>query len=291
MAGIKELRQRIKSVGNIKQITRAMEMVATTKLRRFQDRAVASRPYAQEIAGLVGRLAAVLGDDLSDRPLFKKGAGDRTLVLVVSSDRGLCGAYNANLFRSLEQWRRDHSERDARYFVYGRKAMTYMEKRGYAIESFLTEPRLEAIDFANAALTARMLVDEFNSGAYESVWILSTRFESMTRYQPEFAQFLPVEPAALGVESGDNEPADVILEPDAGTIFDHLVPRYLETRVYNILLEALTSEYASRRFAMKNATDAANDMQAALKSVYNRKRQETITKDLLDIVGGAEAVK
>jgi len=291
VAGIKELRQRIKSVGNIKQITRAMEMVATTKLRRFQDRAVASRPYAQEIAGLVGRLAAVLGDDVGDRALFRQGAGDKTLVLVVSSDRGLCGAYNANLFRTLERWRRENAERDARYFVYGKKAMTYMAKRGFQIESFLTEPRLEAIDFANAATTARLLAQEFESGEYESVWILSTRFESMTKYEPVFAQFLPVEPSALGVESEDNEPADVLLEPDAGTIFDHLVPRYLETRVYNALLEALTSEYASRRFAMKNATDAATDMQAALKGIYNRKRQENITKELLDIVGGAEAVK
>ena len=294
MASVKELRQRIKSVGNIKQITRAMEMVATTKLRRFQDRAVASRPYAEEIAGLVGRLAAVLGDDLADRPLFQKGAGDKTLVLVVSSDRGLCGAYNANLFRRLEEWRRTNASRDARYFVYGKKAMQYMEKRGFAIESFLTEPRLEAIDFQNAAQTARMLQHEFLSGAYDSVWILSTRFESMTRYEPLFAQFLPVEPAALGTGGdgdGDAGPADVLLEPDAATIFDHLVPRYLETRVYNALLEALTSEYASRRFAMKNATDAATDMQAVLKGIYNRKRQENITKELLDIVGGAEAVK
>ena len=291
MAGVKELRQRIKSVGNIKQITRAMEMVATTKLRRFQDRAVASRPYADEIAGLVGRLAAVLGEDLADRPLFQQGAGEKTLILVVSSDRGLCGAYNANLFRMLETWRRENADKDARYFVYGKKAMQYMETRGFAIESFLTEPRLEAIDFANAAQTARMLQQEFLSGSYDSVWILSTRFESMTRYEPQFAQFLPVEASGLGADGDGSEPADVLLEPDASTIFDHLVPRYLETRIYNTLIEALTSEYASRRFAMKNATDAATDMQAELKGIYNRKRQENITKELLDIVGGAEAVK
>ena len=105
MAGIKELRLRIKSVGSIKQITRAMEMVATTKLRRFQDRATASRPYTEEITGLMGRLVSVLGDDVTDRPLFRQGAGDKTLALVVSSDRGLCGAYNANLLRTLEEWR------------------------------------------------------------------------------------------------------------------------------------------------------------------------------------------
>ena len=108
MAGIRELRGRIKSVGNIKQITRAMEMVATTKLRRFQDRATSSRPYAEEITGLVGRLAAVLGEGVEDKPLFQPGGGDKTLALVVSSDRGLCGAYNSNLLRMVEGWRAEH---------------------------------------------------------------------------------------------------------------------------------------------------------------------------------------
>ncbi len=297
MAGIKELRLRIKSVGNIKQITRAMEMVASTKLRRFQDRAVASRPYADEIAGLVGRLASMLGDDVADRPLFRNGTGGETLVFVVSSDRGLCGAYNSNLFRRLDEWRLAHPERQVIYDVYGRKAYQYMSKRGFAIEQFIEEPKLEAIDFHNAAITARMLQNEFLSGRFDEVWILSTRFESMTRYEPVLQKFLPIDPVALAPADGQpaagGKPAavDVLLEPDAGTIFDQLVPRYLETRIFNALLEALTSEYASRRFAMKNATDAANDMQAELRGIYNRKRQENITKELLDIVGGAEAVK
>lgn len=291
MAGIKELRNRIRSVGNIKQITRAMEMVATTKLRRFQDRAISSRPYAQEIAALVGRLASVLGEDVADRPLFRRGAGSKLLCLVVSSDRGLCGAYNSNLFRALETWRARHSERQVDYVVYGRKAFSYMSKRGYAVERALSDPPLESIDFRNAAIVARMLVQDFLSGEYESVVVLYSAFESMARYVPTFAQFLPVEASALLGSEERAGGADVLLEPDAATIFDQLVPRYLETRVYNALIEALTSEYASRRFAMKNATDAANDMQKVLRGIYNRKRQETITKELLDIVGGAEAVK
>ena len=294
MAGIKELRLRIKSVGSIKQITRAMEMVATTKLRRFQDRAVASRPYAEEISGLVGRLAGVLGDDVGDRPLFKEGAGDATLAIVVSSDRGLCGAYNSNLFRALEAWVSEREGQDLRFFVYGRKAAQYLRKRGYNVESYIEDPPLEAIDYRNAAIVARMLVDAFLGGEYKSVWMLTTRFESMVRFDPSWTQFLPVSAESLaGEEEGEGGAgsSDVILHPDPGTIFDDLVPRYLETRIYNTLLEALTSEYASRRFAMKNATDAATDMQKVLKGIYNRKRQETITKELLDIVGGSEAVK
>ena len=291
MASVKELRVRIKSVGGIKQITRAMEMVATTKLRRFQDRAVASRPFADEIAGLVQRLAGVLGDEVAERPLFQKGPGSETLVLVISSDRGLCGPYNSNLFRALEEWRLAHLDRQVRYYVYGKKAYQYMSTRGFDIAQVLTEPKLEAIDFHNAAITSRMLQAEFESGRFDEVWVLSTRFESMSRYVPTFAQFLPVQAEAISAEGASQAQQDVILEPDAGTIFDQLVPRYLETRIYNALIESLTSEYASRRFAMKNATDAATDMQKALRGVYNRKRQENITKELLDIVGGAEAVK
>jgi len=287
MASVKELRQRIKSVGSIKQITKAMEMVATTKLRRFQDRATASRPYTEEITGLMGRLVAVLGDDVAGRALFRAGAGSKTLALVVSSDRGLCGAYNANLLRSLEEWRAGRVD-PVSYFVYGRKAFKYMDKRGYDIHRFLTEPALESVDYRNAAITARMLTREFLSGEYKDVWMLYTAFESMAKYVPTWVQVLPI--AAPGGEATEAA-GDVLFEPDPAEVFDQLVPRYLETRIYNALLEALTSEYASRRFAMKNATEAANDMQKALKSVYNRKRQETITKELLDIVGGAEAVR
>jgi F-type H+-transporting ATPase subunit gamma len=171
--------------------------------------------------------------------------------------------------------------------VYGRKAFAYMNKRRFDIDSFLTEPALEAIDYRNAAITARLLTREFLSGEYRDVWMLYTRFESMATYVPTWVQVLPI---AASTDEADEQAGDVLFEPDPAQVFEQLVPRYLETRIYNALLESLTSEYASRRFAMKNATDAANDMQKALKSVYTRKRQETITKELLDIVGGAEAL-
>jgi F-type H+-transporting ATPase subunit gamma len=289
MASVKDLRVRIKSVGNIKQITRAMEMVATTKLRRFQDRAIASRPYAQEIAGLVGRLSNVLGDEVAGRPLFQKGAGEKVLLLVVSSDRGLCGAYNSSIFRVLESWRREHQDQQQVYWAYGRKAFQYMSARGFDIQSYMTEPTLESIDYRNAAITAGMLQNAFLTGEFSEVRVLYTAFESMAKYVATVVPFLPVDGSAL--QADDASDADIILEPDAETIFDSLVPRYLETRMYNALLEALTSEYASRRFAMKAATDAATDMQKELQGIYNRKRQENITKELLDIVGGVEALK
>ena len=295
MAGIRELRARIKSVGNIKQITRAMEMVATTKLRRFQDRAMSSRPYTNEITSLVGRLATVLGEDALDRPLFRPGAGEATAVLVVTSDRGLCGAYNANVFRAVEEYllerKQSGDDRPVHFFVYGRKGYQYLTKRGLHVERFLVDPPLEKIDFANAARASRILVEAFEAGRYDRVHVLFTAFESVVRYVPRLTPFLPIDGASLG-DGGDQAPAgDVIVEPDAETIFESLVPRYLETVIYNALLESLTSEYASRRVSMKTATDAASDMQSGLKLEYNRMRQTSITMDLLDIVGGAEAVK
>jgi F-type H+-transporting ATPase subunit gamma len=298
MAGIRELRVRIRSVGNIKQITRAMEMVATTKLRRFQDRAVASRPYATEITQLVGHLAERLGEAALDRPLFRPGTGDKTAVLLVSSDRGLCGAYNSNVFRELELWMRGRQSGGAvDFFVIGRKGYQYASKRGYHVERFLSEPPLEQMDYQSAARTARILRQAFESGAYREVRMLYTAFESVVRSVPRWVPFLRVSGASLASAAGSAGQAkaalqgDVILEPDADTIFDSLVPRYLETKIFNALLESLTSEYASRRVSMKNATDAARDMQGELKMVYNRKRQESITKELLDIVGGAEALR
>ena len=294
MAGVKELRLRIKSVGNIKQITRAMEMVSTTKLRRFQDRAIASRPYTEEITGLVANLARVLGDEVEELPLFRKGAGSKTALLFITSDRGLCGAYNSNIFADLERWLRSegHSTEDVDYFVYGRKGYQFLTKQGRNVERYFVEPALEAVDYGAAAATARALTDAFLDGGYEKVDIYYTAFVSMAKYVPTHVQLLPIAPETLGGEAEENATGgDVILEPDAASIFDAVVPRYVETRVYNALLESLTSEYASRRVSMKNATDAATDMQGELKQKYNRLRQESITKELLDIVGGVEALR
>jgi F-type H+-transporting ATPase subunit gamma len=299
MASIRDLRTRIKSIGGIRQITRAMEMVATTKLRRFQERAVASRPYTEEITGLVGRLVTMLGDDVAERPLFQTGAGERVAILIVSSDRGLCGAYNSNIGRKAETWLAEHKGVEVDWFVYGRRGYQYLQRHGRTVERYFVEPPLEKVDYRAAARTAKALVEGFQSGKYSRVLVFYTAFESMVRYVPTEFQLLPIQKEALLSSSKPAEaPAqktraagDVLLEPDAGVIFDRLIPRYLETRVYNALLESLTSEYASRRVSMKNATDAAKSIGNVLKKIYNRKRQENITKELLDIVGGAEAVK
>ncbi|HVS09708.1 MAG TPA: ATP synthase F1 subunit gamma [Planctomycetota bacterium] len=299
MASVRDLRVRIRSVGNIKQITRAMEMVAATKLRRFQDRAVASRPYALEIAQLLARMAGAMGERLEGRPQFRPGEGEAVGVLLIASDRGLCGPYNSQLFAALERWLRERPGVDVRYWVIGRKAFQYLTKRGRQVERYLVEPPLEQVDYRMAKYAARLLSQAFLAGTLREVYVFYTAFESMARYVPTPVRLLPVqregEPRGEGKAGGEaaarEAAGDVILEPDLETLLERLVPRYLETRIYNAMLESITSEYASRRLSMKNATDAASDMQSILKNVYNRKRQESITKDLLDIVGGAEALR
>ena len=288
MASIRDLRQRIRSVGNIKQITRAMEMVATTKLRRFQDRAVASRPYSAEISQMLSHLAGVLGERLADRPLFREGEGTAIGLLVIGSDRGLCGSYNSQIYAALERWLAQQRGSEVDFFVYGRKPYQYLLKRGFKVERYLVDPPLEKVDYRMAKHIARVVTKAFLSGRYREIHVLYTAFESMVRYVPTVVQLLPVRGDTA---AGARPMGDVILEPDAQTLLERLLPRFLETRLYNSMIESITSEYASRRLSMKNATDAASDMQSLLKGVYNRKRQEGITKDLLDIVGGAEALR
>ena len=292
MASLKDLRRRYGTVGNIKQVTRAMEMVATTKLRRFQERAVASRPFTEEALRLVRHLVALLGPKVDELPLFKRPESGPTAVLLVSSDRGLCGAYNSSLFQALERWLEERDRTQVIYYVYGRKGYQYLQKRGYKVERYLVEPPLERVGVRNIAIVAAGAIREFTSGRFAELKVLYTAFESMMRYVPTWLDVLPVSAAELmGEESEAPRGPDPILEPDPTTILERLIPGYLNTILYNALVQSITSEYASRRVSMKAATDAATDMQKVLRGMYNRKRQERITSDLLDIVGGAEALR
>jgi F-type H+-transporting ATPase subunit gamma len=288
MASIRDLRTRIKSVSSIKQITRAMEMVAATKLRRFQARALTSRPYAQEIVGMLQRLAGVLGEHLAEHPLFRRGGPDKpTAVVLVSSDRGLCGAYNSNLLRLLEPWLAERDEQRVEFYVFGRKGYQYLLKRGLTVARLLVDPPLEKVDYRAAKLMARAILPPPEAEPrFDEVWLLSTAMDSPVRFTPAWTKLVPIELSGQGAPIGD-----VLLQPGAEELVARLVPRYLEARIYNALFESIASEYAMRRISMKNATDAATEMQGILKKQYNRKRQETITKELLDIVGGAEALR
>lgn len=289
MATIRDLRQRITSVGNIQKITRAMEMVATTKLRRFQGSAVAAGPYTERLGDLVRGLSGAVASEPEAAgeaaPLFTEGAAGKPLgILFVGSDRGLCGAYNANVQRALDERIRELGPEGFRLYVIGRKALAHAKRRGYEVAAYLEHIDLEKLSFSDAAAVSHMLVKEFKAGKVSAVTVCSTHFRSMVRYEPTCEPFLPIAPEG-GPATGDS-----ILEPGGPELLGRLVPRYLETGVFHALLEAVTSEYASRRFAMKNATDAAGDMKRDITRQYNRARQAKITSEITEIVSGAEAL-
>jgi F-type H+-transporting ATPase subunit gamma len=292
MANLKELRGRIKSVASIAQITRAMEMVASMKLRKVQSKAQGFRPYVEEIRRMIAAVADKVGGE-GDVPLFRVRDVATVGYLVIASDRGLCGSYNSNLLFALKRAAEEQiaKGRKVKFWVYGRKAYGWLTRRGFEVERFFVEPPLDKADFSAAKVVGQALVEAFTTGAVDEMRIFSTRFQSMIKFVPTDAQFLPIRSIAVGERAAaSNYAADFLLEPDATTIFNRLMPRFLETVVFDAMLQALTSEHASRRMAMKGATDAAVRMNKGLKKVYNRARQENITKELLDIVGGASAV-
>lgn len=295
MGSIRELRGRIRSVGNIAKITKAMEMVASMKLRRVQARAQALRPYTGEVRKLVEHLSEHVGPD-ANRPLFEQREVKAVGVFLVTSDRGLCGAYNSNMMLKLlgliDRLKQRYPGAKLKFFCYGRKGYSYLNRRSYDIERFFVDPPLDKLNFDSARMASQALVESFEKGVVDEVVLAYTRFASASRFEPTFEQFLPVSNVKLWGDDNipSTKPSDYLLEPDADAIFDRLIPKYLETVVFDAMMQSLTSEHASRRMAMKGATDAAGRMGKTLRKVYNRARQEKITKELMDIVGGTAAV-
>lgn len=297
MANVKELRGRIKSIANIAKITKAMEMVASMKLRRVQGRAAAFRPYTEELRGMLAHLGEHVGSD-ADQPLFRRREVKTIGALVITSDRGLCGAYNANVLARVTQLRQTAQGEGKKllFYVIGKKGYAWLGRRGLTVKHFYAEPPLESLDFRTARIASDDLVAAFRSGEVDEVRLIFTAFHSAARFEPRSDGFLPVggDPRHVGerVDGESQKPRSrsYLLEPDPQAIFERIVPKYLQTVVMDAMIESLAAEMASRRMAMKGATDAASRMGKELKKKYNRARQENITKELLDIVGGASAV-
>lgn len=291
MATIRDLRDRIDSVGSIQKITRAMEMVATTKLRRFQGKTVAAKPYGERLNALVAGLTGTIANDSnaagSAAALFAPGNPDAPIgILFVGSDRGLCGAYNSNIQRKLDA---ELAAIDGEYVLYvvGKKAMAHTARMNYPVSHYFEDFDLEKMTAANASALSTVLVNDFRSGKVSTVHLCSTLFVSAARYTQSFQQFLPIATDSSDETSASN---DAILEPTGPELLGELIPSYLENRFFQAFLEAITSEYASRRFAMKGATDAASDMKKDITRLYNRARQAKITQEISEIVSGAAAL-
>jgi F-type H+-transporting ATPase subunit gamma len=300
-ATLRELRGRIRSAGSIKKITKAQELIATSRIGRAQNRLQAARPYAFEITAMLTTLAA---EAALDHPLLvEREEPKRAGVLVVTSDRGLCGAYNSSVFRRAEELfslMRQEGKTPILYTV-GRKALNYYRFRNWKIteswSGFSEQPTYE-----NAQEIASTLVDIFLAGAddvgddpgpdgilgVDELHIVYTEFKSMMSQSAVAHRIAPMVVEYVEEETGPRTLYS--FEPDATELFDALLPRYLTTRVYAALLESAASELASRQRAMKSATDNADDLIKALTLEANRERQAQITQEISEIVGGANAL-
>ena len=298
-ATLRELRGRIRSAGSIKKITKAQELIATSRIGRAQARLAAARPYADEITRMLTTLAA---EAALDHPLLvERPAPKRAGVLVVSSDRGLCGAYNSSIFRRAEELfslLREEGKTPVLYVV-GRKALSYYTFRSWQItqswSGFSEQPSYENASTIASALVEAFLTDveddDAASGAVvgvDELHIVATEFKSMLSQSAEARRIAPMVLEYVGEDVGPRTLYS--FEPDATTLFEALLPRYLTTRVYAALLEAAASELASRQRAMKSATDNADDLIKALTLEANRERQAQITQEISEIVGGANAL-
>jgi F-type H+-transporting ATPase subunit gamma len=283
MASQRDIRRRIGAVRNIKQITRAMQFVAASKLKRAQDATLAARPYSEKLDEVLADLAAVLSE--ADHPLLSEGDPTaKRLIVLVTTDRGLAGPLNTNTIRFASREILDHSG-DLSVVTVGRKGRDAMRRAGVPLEAhfagFGDRPT-----FADVLPLARLITDDYMAGTYGRVDIVYSRFVSTLVQRPEIFQLLPVQPSTDTEGIPGNQ---FIFEPSPAHVLEQLVPRYVATRLFQAVLEAKASEESSRMVAMKNATENAEDLIEDLTLSYNKVRQSNITREMIEIASGANA--
>ena len=287
MASGKEIRTQIKSIQNTQKITKAMEMVAASKMRKAQERMAANRPYAHKLREVVGHVASAEVEYrhpyLVDRPDPK-----RVGYIVVSTDRGLCGGLNTNAFKaaigSMKQWNEQGIEIDV--CTIGKKAQSFFKRIGGNIVGSTTDigdaPTLETL-----LGTIRVMLDAYEEGRIQRLFIVQNDFVNTMTQTPEVVQLLP---AVATIETDKDYGWDYLYEPDAKDVLDHVMTRYIESLVYQAVVENIACEMAARMIAMKSASDNAGELIDDLQLVYNKARQASITQEISEIVGGAAAV-
>ena len=297
MPSTREIRRRISSIKNIAQITKAMQLVASSRMRRAQERVQQSRPYAEQLRAMVSRLARAAGEDLgagavlmTERPVQKIG------YILISPDRGLCGALPSNINRKAANSVREVQEElggqiepDKIDFVaVGRKGRDFIARSPYnLLAEFINYGDHPGLNDASAI--AQVAVDAFVKGEIDVVYLVYARFVNTVTQIPTTIKLLPVEPPAEEEEDRKSK-VEYIYEPDAASLFEALLPRYVDLQVYQALLDSLASQWSAQMIAMKNATDSANELLDDLRLTYNKARQASITTQILEIVAGAEAL-
>jgi F-type H+-transporting ATPase subunit gamma len=288
MATLQDIRRRIRSVQSTQKITRAMKLVAAAKLRRAQDRILEARPYAFRMAELVGALVRGLGED--KHPLLVRREGSRRLYVVVTADKGLCGAFNSNVVRRALELLRQGPEGAAALLTVGRKARDFFRRRPWPLRGERIG-FLDRLAFGEVRQLAGELMQAYLAAEVDEVWLVFNEFRTVALQRVVAARLLPIEPPGGAGAAPEGPAADYLYEPDPGTILAALLPRHVEVQLYRALLEAAAGEHGARMTAMEAATKNAQEMIGLLTIQYNKARQERITKELLDIVGGAEALR
>jgi F-type H+-transporting ATPase subunit gamma len=294
MASAREMRLRIKSVKNISQVTRALETVSASKVRKAVNAVTATRAYATKAWQVLRHVAEQPGRNSLHPLLAKRDSVKNTLVVVITGDRGLAGAYNSNVIRFTSH-RFDANASPNQYIAVGRKGRDLLIRRGKkVIADFSNLPA--APSFADVSAIGHLAVEEFKTGAVDEVYLVYTDFINMGRQVATVKKLLPLDLEGEGLvkdfdHAPNNGPAAAYeYEPDMRVILDEIIPRFTALQVYQAVLESQASEHAARMVAMRNATDNAKELVGALQLAYNKVRQQGITNDILDIVGGAEAL-
>jgi F-type H+-transporting ATPase subunit gamma len=292
MANLKEVKGRIQSVTSTQQITKAMKMVAAAKLRRAQDRIVQMRPYSQKLSAIIQNVSAGVDSSSISNPYAEEREINKVLIVVVTSDRGLCGAFNSNIFKATKKLIADkyadvESAGNVTLLPIGKKAFEHFSKRGYNIVDTYSQ-LFHDLDFAHVMEAAEFAMNGFIKGEFDQVDIVYNEFKNVATQILNTEQFLPI--VASEDEQEEVEETDYIYEPSQKFIFSEIIPKSLKIQFYKALLESNASEQGARMTAMDQATDNAGELLKELRLTYNRTRQAAITKEILEIVGGAEAL-
>ena len=286
MPNTRDLVRRIQSVKGTQQITKAMKMVAAARLRRAQNAITQARPWADTLSHVLANVAAKTE---FSHPLLEAHEGEKTWVVVISSDKGLCGSFNSNLLRTLEKDLLADRWPDVELAVVGRKASDYFRRRQWPLIIDERET-MSNISAADGPRLGQTFIEAFTSGAVDSVWLVYNSFVNMIRQDVTVTRLLPLEPPTVDEEQ-DQSQVDYLYEPDARTLLAELLPRHVETQVQRALYDSAAAEQAARMTSMDSATRNAGDMIDALTLLYNRTRQAAITKELIEIVSGAQALE
>jgi F-type H+-transporting ATPase subunit gamma len=314
MLGIRKIKRKIRSVNNIKKITRAMEMVSASKLKKVQEKLNAIRPFSAKLQSIMDNILATLPPELITHKLLrssvssdvtvKNAAGRKIALVAIASGKGLCGGYNANLLRAVSRFMNENKGAAFKITAIGKKGMDYFQKINQDVFKSYNQIPPNIDSHMSREIIAPFMRD-FEKGAIDEVWVVYTEYVNAMVYRPKVKRLVPASPSEseagpfLPESSGNKTPKEekpqagmgYLFEPEPKEMLDILVPRYIEMTFYRLMLDALSSEHSARMIAMRNATDNANEVMDELTLIFNKARQSSITKELLDIVSGAEAMK